>query len=244
MPGLNKLSPQSIAQRAIATEAALEERAPEDDEARGTLLLDLALYRLAGDDPPETLLPLFRAAAQHLARSLAAGPQAGPDPWAAQDFLAVVGAFGNAEDRRTVRGLDPARHGEPERAGQALICRFLGCLAQNIGGARLDREVLREVLRGCAAEAASRAERQELMPLVRGILAAEAKDARTWNLTLAELTAAHAAEAKWGDHRWRATGLASLSGVMLLKRGVDAGLACRVRSEYLPMGLVARAVSA
>ena len=244
MPGLNKLAAEAIGRRAVLTEAALDERAPDDDAARGTLTLDLAIYRLAGGAEPVALRPLFRTAARHLARSLAAGPAAAPDPWAAQDFLAVVGCFGNAEDRRQARRLDPARYHDPSNPRHDLICRTLGCLAQNLGGARLATAELRLVIAGCGAENASRAERLELLPLVRGLLAIEAKDAGGWNLALAQVTAAHAAEARWGAHRWRATGLVSLNGLMLLKRGLDAGLACRARSGYLPRGLVASPVSA
>jgi hypothetical protein len=240
---LNQLSLDTIRRRADLTGSALEERQPEDHEGLGGLTLDLAIYRLAAGDAPAALLPLFRTSSRHLARSLTSAPGAGPDPWAALDHLAVVSCFGNTEDRRTARRLDPALHCDAADPRHRAVGRVLGLLAGNIGGVRLDAAQLIQVAGDCEAANASRDEHLHLLPLIRGLLAVESKEPRGWNLALAQVTAAHAAEARWGDHRWRATGLIALTALMLLKRGLDARLACRVRSDYLPQALFASVVT-
>lgn len=241
MAGLNKLSAETIRRRAALTADALEERSPDDDEGRGWLTLDLAIYGMAAGEPATALRPQFRTAARHLARSLAAAPAAGPDPWAALDHLSVVSCFGNAEDRRNARRLDPALHCEQANPRHRLVGRVLGVLVRNIGGARLETDELGRVARDCETPAASRAEHLHLLPLAHGLLAVEARETRGWNLALSRVTAFHSAEAQWGEHRWRSTGLVALTGLMLLKRGLDARLVCRAQSDYLPQALFASA---
>jgi hypothetical protein len=211
-------------------------------ETLGRQSMELGLMGYALDLPQDEVRAHFISAAKHLSLALAGRPAPEPDesrnPWEAEQFLNVIGAFGTPEVISRIGALGLWQVRNPPHAATEAVGRYLMALCPFLCGHELDKSALHDVLAACERGNANRDMRRFLLPASRGLLAANARDEEVWNEALAALAAAHAREAQTGDLQLLPAGLMSLRGLMLAKLGLDRGLTCRAVSEFLPVGLL------
>jgi hypothetical protein len=212
------------------------------EETLGRQSMELGLMSYALDLPADEVRAHFIDAAEHLARALAGRAEPEPEesrnPWEADEFLSVIGAFGTPDALARIGALPPSAVRNPPRPATEAVGRYLMALCPFLAGGALDRPALEEVIAACERGNASRDMRRFLRPAARGLLAAEAGDEDGWNEALAGLAAAQAREAQSGDLQLLPAGLMSLRGVMLARLGLARDLECRAVSDYLPLDLL------
>ncbi|MGA3402727.1 MAG: Imm49 family immunity protein [Acetobacteraceae bacterium] len=212
------------------------------DASAGRLSLDLALLLYALESDRTEIRQCFRQAALHLSRDLAARQPPDPathrSPCEAEMHINVIASFGTQDDRGRIAGLQPWQYRNPPYPEHAALARYLAALLPYVSGAPLDHAALDAVAAACETDNATKEDRLFLLPSVRGLAAVEARDARAWNLALAQRVAAHQDEARAGDVRLLPQGFICLGGMMLAKLGRDKGMACRATSDYLPLFLL------
>lgn len=248
MPILNRIEPDQLrarVERVRASRAVTETRSHlrSFDETMGRQSMELALMDYALDAPPEAARAHFVAAAGHLSRALAGREQPDPDdsrnPWEAEEFLNVIGAFGSPNDADRIEALRPWQLRNPPREDTEAIGGYLIALCPVLAGGEPDA-----VLARCERPDASRDLRRLLRPAARGLQAASVDDEDGWNealAALAALAAAHAREVRSGDLQTLPAGLMCLRGMMLARLGAGRGLTARAASPFLPLDLLAEA---
>jgi hypothetical protein len=217
------------------------------NEIAGRLSLELGLYLYALEADEAEIRSCFTTAAQYLSLALAGRKQdsdADRSPYEAEQFVNVIVCFGNEADCRGIAALQPRQYRNPQHKQHEALAQYLATLLPQLGGGEPSAPALRAVLARCEARTASKEDRLFLAPSVRGLLAVVEEDESAWNLALAQLTAAHAEEARTGDFRLLPDGFVCFRALMLAKLGMDADLYCRAASEYLPVLLLADEPSA
>lgn len=211
------------------------------DESAGRMEMTLAMAGHALAEDGASIVRYFAQSAGHLAAALArrAAPDEGEHrgPYEAELFLNVVGAFGDDNAWQLCARLRPEQLRWPAHAAHATQAMYLAQLQRVLGGELLDPAAVRQIEQHCASVQANREDRRFVQPALAGLAALERHDERAWNLALAQLVEAHAQEAMDGDFQAQPEGLVCMRALMLARLGLDADLACRIDSAYLPLYL-------
>ncbi len=212
------------------------------DAELGELALELGLVGHAIQQDPAPVAAHLRLAARHLSQALALrdepDPQTHRSPYQAETWLNVVGAFGTEADRLTCAALQAWQLRSPSHAQHQTQAHYLALLQAWFGGKAPDAVRLRAIVVQCEGARASREDRRFVQPACLGLDAVARHDAQAWNLSLAQLVAAHAEEARGGDFKLQAQGLICLRALMLARFGRDGAMQCSVASDYLPLWLL------
>lgn len=250
MPALNQITDSRLREEWTELGQTLAELRPtpgkptEHDESVGRIAMTLGLIGHALDTDEAQTREHFTLAATHLARALARrAPPDGDehrDPYESEQFLNVIGAFGNDEARLLCTSLMPQQLRWPEHAQHRAQGTYVGMLVQHFAGQKLDAAALQAVMSGCDSPRASREDRRFLRPSATGLDAVAHHDDTTVKLALAQLVTAHAQEALAGDLSLQYEGLACLRALMLARFAMNAGLDATIESPYLPLHLLAQ----
>lgn len=208
----------------------------------GSLSLQLGLTAYALERDANEVHSYLSDAAEHLAQSLVLlsppEPETHRNPWQVEQILSLVACFGSAQSRSAMGTLDANRYRHPVRPEHDALARYLDVLRAHVAGAALDTAALSAVVQACESPRATKEDRLFLRHSARGLMAVDAKNAEDWNYALAQILTSHGREARNGDLALLADGFVSLPALMLANAGLERGLSCHAKSEYLPLVLL------
>jgi hypothetical protein len=159
-------------------------------------------------------------------------------PWEFEKAVNLVVCFYTRPIRETAAFVQPWQYYYPPDANQERFVRYLEMLQGFISGTPFDPAVCRQIEAQCTSDTAPREDFVFLAAKLRGLRALEARDAPAWNQAIADLVRAHEGEARCGQYRRLPDGFLCLPALMLAQLGRERGLACSVKSPYLPLSLL------
>jgi hypothetical protein len=208
----------------------------------GSFSLQLGLTAYALERDADEVYTYLCDAAEHLAQSLVllAPPESEThrNPWKAEQILDLIACFGNAQSRAVIAALRPDQVRHPVRAEHDALMRYLDVLRGYLNSTPIDTIALAAVLQACESPSATKEERLFLRHNARGLSAVEANDTDSWNHALAQILTSHGREARHGDLTLLSDGFISFRALMLAKAGIERGLSCHAKSDYLPLFLL------
>jgi hypothetical protein len=223
---------------------------PEDDPVQvekfyqmlGKLSCDVGRMLYQQERPPEEIRTHLKRAGAAFLRAIEVRPMPkGNDyrsPWEFEKAVNLIVCFCDRELRVKASQISSWQYRYPPHPEHDAFARYLEALKKYLGGNELDDEELAQVITHCLSDAASKEDRQFLLPKSEGLKAVARQQPINSERAISELVKAHETEAQRGEYKRSRDGLMSLPALMLAKLCQERGMACNVSSPYLPLQLL------
>ncbi len=251
---LNRISNQAVQENLEHTSRRLRtmlaEPAPTQNSAAleryfdaiGKDSIDVGLMMYQQEFPCDAIRSHLARGGKYLLSAIRHRGRPRPDehrsPWEFEKVVNLVVCFHTQDVWTTAAEVQEWQYRHPAYPEDQRVADYLEMLKRFVNGTPLNAFTYQQLETYCASDIASREEFVFLLPKLRGLRALEAGDGSTWNRAIADLVEAHEIEAQRGEYRLLPDGFMCLPALMLVELGRERGLACLVKSPYLPLSVL------
>src|SRR5207253_710744 len=135
-------------------------------------------------------------------------------PYEYEKAMAVAVCFAPRNIRKAYADIEEWQYRHPRHVQNDAFVAYLEIAKTFVAGRSLDKSRLKRLKESCAADTASKEDRQFVLPKAQGLLAAEGTDQSRWNRAIANLVVAHKEEALHGEYRLLPEGFIAFPALM------------------------------